>query len=203
MSIMSRYPAERKSRTRDHILAAAERLIKKRGPQGASVEAVMREAGLTVGGFYAHFPSKEAMVDEALLIGVERSLGSLLQGLDEAPPASFARQLIDRYLEQATVTELGRACPLTLLLPDVARADEAVKQAFAERTAQLVARVETRLPIVAGMAPRDVALALFASLAGAVSFARAAATSRGRDRILAATHASLVRWLGLDDPRVA
>jgi hypothetical protein len=85
----------------------------------------------------------------------------------------------------------------------VARADEAAKQGFAARTAQLVARVETRLPIVAGMAPRDVALALFASLAGAVSFARAAATSRGRDRILAATRASLERWLGLNDPRAA
>jgi TetR/AcrR family transcriptional repressor of nem operon len=203
MVIMSRYPAERKSRTRDQILAAAERLIKERGPQGASVEAVMREAGLTVGGFYAHFPSKEAMVDEALLVGVERSLGSVVQGLESATPAEFTRTLIDRYLEQATVGELGRACPLTLLLPDVARADEAAKQAFAERTAQLVARVETRLPIVAGMAPRDVALALFASLAGAVSFARAAATSRGRDRILAATRASLERWLGLNDPRAA
>ena len=196
---MSRYPAERKPETRARIVAAAERLIKERGPQGASVEAVMREAGLTVGGFYAHFPSKEAMVDEALLAGVERSLGSLVQGLEHATPATFARTLIDRYLEQATVGELGRACPLTLLLPDVARADEIAKQAFAARTAQLVARVETRLPIVAGMAPRDVALALFASLAGAVSFARAAATSRGRDRILAATRASLQRWMGLAD----
>jgi TetR/AcrR family transcriptional repressor of nem operon len=200
---MSRYPAERKLQTRARIVAAAERLIKVRGPQGASVEAVMREAGLTVGGFYAHFPSKEALVDEALLAGVERSLGSMVQGLEHAAPAAFARTLIDRYLEQATVDELGQACPLTLLLPDVARADENARQAFAARTAQLVARVETRLPVVAGMAPRDVALAVFASLAGAVSFARAAATARGRDRILAATRTSLERWLGLDDPRAA
>jgi len=200
---MSRYPAERKLQTRARIVAAAERLIKVRGPQGTSVEAVMREAGLTVGGFYAHFPSKEALVDEALLVGVERSLGSMVQGLEHAAPAAFARTLIDRYLEQATVGELGHACPLTLLLPDVARADENARQAFAARTAQLVARVETRLPVVAGMAPRDVALALFASLAGAVSFARAAATSRGRDRILAATRTSLERWLGLDDSRAA
>jgi len=203
IGIMSRYPAERKLQTRARIVAAAERLIKVRGPQGTSVEAVMREAGLTVGGFYAHFPSKEALVDEALLVGVERSLGSMVQGLEHAAPAAFARTLIDRYLEQATVGELGHACPLTLLLPDVARADENARQAFAARTAQLVARVETRLPVVAGMAPRDVALALFASLAGAVSFARAAATSRGRDRILAATRTSLERWLGLDDSRAA
>jgi TetR/AcrR family transcriptional repressor of nem operon len=200
---MSRYPAGRKPQTRERIVAAAERLIKERGTAGASVEAVMREAGLTVGGFYAHFPSKEAMVDEALLAGIERSLGSLVQGLEDVPPATFARTLIDRYLEQATVGELGRACPLTLLLPDVARADVVAKQAFAARTAQLVARVEPRLPQVEGMAPRDVALAMFASLAGAVSFARAAATARGRDRILAATRAGLERWLGLDHARGA
>jgi TetR/AcrR family transcriptional repressor of nem operon len=198
---MPRYPAERKPDTRARILASAERLIKERGPQGASIEAVMREAGLTVGGFYAHFPSKEAMVDEAVLVGIERSLGGFLEGLEGEPPARFARSLIDRYLEQATMAGLEQACPLTLLLPDVARADETAKRAFAERTAQLVARVETRLPTVEGMAPRDVALALFASLAGAVSFARAAATSRGRDRILAATRASLVRWMGLHDAR--
>lgn len=199
MVIMSRYPAERKPETRAKIVAAAERLIKARGAQGASVEAVMREAGLTVGGFYAHFPSKEALVDEALLAGVERSLGRILAGLEDASPRDFARALIRRYLAQACDADLGAACPLTLLLPEVARADDACRHAFAQRTAHLVARVETRLPQVPGMAPRDVALAVFAALAGAVAFARAAATTRGRDRILAATQASLERWLGLSD----
>jgi TetR/AcrR family transcriptional repressor of nem operon len=194
---MSRYPAERKSQTRNRIVAAAERLIKERGSEGASVAAVMREAGLTVGGFYAHFPSKDALIDEALLAGVERSLDRMLRGLEDASPKAFARALIERYLQQATRGELADACPLTLLLPEVARADEAYKQAFAARTAVLVTKVEARLPEVSGMAARDVALAMFAALAGAVSFARAAATTRGRDRILAATQASLERWLGL------
>jgi TetR/AcrR family transcriptional repressor of nem operon len=152
-----------------------------------------------VGGFYAHFPSKEALVDEALLAGIERSLERMLRGLEVASPQAFAGALIDRYLEQARRGDLRDACPMTLLLPEVARADEAYKQAFAARTAALVTKVEARLPEVPGMAPRDVALAVFAALAGAVSFARAAATVRGRDRILAATRASLGRWLGLDD----
>jgi TetR/AcrR family transcriptional repressor of nem operon len=199
MNIMARYPAERKPETRARIIEAAERLIKERGPQGASVEAVMREAGLTVGGFYAHFVSKEALVDEALLAGLERSLERMLQGLDDASPQRFARELIRRYLRQACEPDLRYACPLTLLLPEVARSDEAYRRTFAERTARLVERVESRLPLVPGMAPRDVALALYAALAGAVAFARAAATTRGRDRILAATQASLARWLGLDD----
>lgn len=195
---MSRYPSGRKPATRAAIVGAAERLIKERGPQAASVEAVMREAGLTVGGFYAHFASKEALVDEALAAGLERSFGALVAGCEEAAPEAFARTLVDRYLAQARTPALAAACPLTLLLPEVARGDDARRRAFAQRTAQLVAQVEGRLPAVEGMAPRDVALALFATLAGAVSFARAAATDRGRERILAATRASLGRWLGLD-----
>jgi TetR/AcrR family transcriptional repressor of nem operon len=199
MCIMARYPAERKPETRARIVRAAERLIKERGPHGASVEAVMREAGLTVGGFYAHFPSKEALVDEALCAGLERSVDRLLDGLDGAAPEPFAREVARRYLAQALDADLAHACPLTLLLPDMARADEASRRAFAQRTAALVQRIEGRLPAVPGMTPRDVALAFFAALAGAVSFARAAATARGRDRILVATLASLDRWLGLSD----
>lgn len=200
---MARYPAERKPATRARIVAAAERLMKERGPRGASVEAVMREAGLTVGGFYAHFASKEALFDEALVNGLERSLAAMVAGLDDATPREFAAALIDRYLSQATQGDLAHACPLTLLLPEVARADDGTRATFAARTAALVAKVEARLPAVPDMAPRDVALAVFAALAGAVSFARAAATSRGRERILAATRASLHGWLALDDARGA
>jgi len=58
---MARYPTEHKQATRRRILAASEKLLKDRGAEGATVEAVMRAAGLTVGGFYAHFPSKEAL----------------------------------------------------------------------------------------------------------------------------------------------
>jgi TetR/AcrR family transcriptional repressor of nem operon len=194
---MSRYPAERKQATRARILEAAEALIKDRGPSDATVEAVMKRAGLTVGGFYAHFASKEALANEALVAGVERSFDRLVQGLDDCAPAEFARALIRRYLAQVDEPALSKACPLTLLLPEVARGTPEGRRAFAERTAQLLARIERRLPEVEGLSPRDVALAVFAALAGAVSFARAAATERGRRRIAAATEQSLHRLLGI------
>ena len=89
---MSRYPAERKGATRARILAAAEAVIKDRGPEAATVEAVMRRAGLTVGGFYAHFASKEALAREALIAGMERSFERLTAGLEDAtPPNSRGR----------------------------------------------------------------------------------------------------------------
>lgn len=196
---MARYPAERKQTTRARILAAAEAVIKDRGAGAATVEAVMRRAGLTVGGFYAHFASKEALAREALIAGIERSFDRLTEGLDEASPQAFARALIERYLAQVEAPDLDSACPLTLLLPEIARSEPAFRDAFAARTGELVTRVEHRLPAVEGMSPRDVALAVFAALAGAVSFARAAATPRGRRRIASATAENLHRLLGLDD----
>ena len=194
---MPRYAPTRKSDTRARILAAAVAVIKDRGPEAATVEAVMRRAGLTVGGFYAHFVSKEALAREALIAGVERSFDTLLAGLEDATPAEFALALIRRYLEQVESPDLEAACPLTLLLPEVARGGSALRDAFAVRSGELVARVERRLPVVDGMSPRDVALAMFASLAGAVSFARAAATPRGRRRVVDATAASLYRLLAI------
>jgi len=195
---MSRSGVERKRATRERILAAAESVIKDRGPHAATVEAVMREAGLTVGGFYAHFESKEALAREALIAGVERSFASLTEGLDEASPHAFAAELIRRYLVQLDSPTLAGACPLTVLLPEVARGDAALREAFTARTGALVASIEARLPVVEGMAARDVALAMFAALVGAVAMARASATARGRRRIAAATEASLTRFLGLD-----
>jgi TetR/AcrR family transcriptional regulator, transcriptional repressor for nem operon len=194
---MPRYPAERKGATRARILAAAEAVIKQRGSEAATVETVMHRAGLTVGGFYAHFESKEALTREALITGMEHSFEQLIAGLEEASPSEFARALIRRYLAQVESPDLEAACPLTLLLPEVARSEPAFRDAFAARSAEIIARVEGRLPAVDGMSTRDVALAVFASLAGAVSFARAASTPRGRRRIVHATAASLGRLLGL------
>ncbi|HVF64385.1 MAG TPA: TetR/AcrR family transcriptional regulator [Casimicrobiaceae bacterium] len=196
---MPRYPHSHKTSTRSRILGAAEAIIKDRGPGAATVEAVMRRAGLTVGGFYAYFPSKEALAQQALLEGVRRSFERLTDGLDDALPERFARALIDRYLSQADAASLETACPLTLLLPEVARSDASFRDAFAMQTSAMVATVEHRLPKVEGMAPREVALAMFASLAGGIAFAHAAATLRGRHRIVESTRASLYRWLALDD----
>jgi TetR/AcrR family transcriptional repressor of nem operon len=198
MVIMSRSAAERKRATRERILAAAESVIKDRGPHAATVEAVMREAGLTVGGFYAHFDSKEALAREALVAGVERSFAALTAGLDDATPHAFAAELIRRYLAQLELPTLTGACPLTVLLPEVARGGGDLRETFTARTGALIASIEARLPLVEGMAARDVALAMFAALVGAVAMARASATARGRRRIAAATEASLSRFLGLD-----
>jgi TetR/AcrR family transcriptional regulator, transcriptional repressor for nem operon len=200
MIIMARYPAEHKETTRARILAASERLLKRDGVERASVEAVMREAGLTVGGFYAHFESKDDLARQALLYSVEESFARLTRGLDDLDDRAFVRALISRYLAQAADPNLEHACPLTVLLPEVARSPSAFRDEFATRTAALLRAVEHRFPERRGFSQRETALAVFAALSGAVAMARAAATPSARAKIAGAAEAFLVAALALDGP---
>ena len=199
MVIMSRYSTEHKGETRARILAASAALMNDRGPEAATVEAVMRAAGLTVGGFYAHFASKEELERETLLAGLTASMDRLLAGLDAiADDRVWLATLIRRYLAQGENPDLEAACPLTLLLPEVTRGGPAFQGAFAERTGALLDRVSMRFPERPGLTRRDVALAVFSSCAGAVGFARTVPAPAGRRRILGATERMLDAALGLD-----
>src|SRR2546421_171794 len=154
---MARYPAEHKQATRGRILAASERLLKRDGFERASVEAVMREAGLTVGGFFPDFESEEDLARQAVLYGIEESFARLTRGLDRLDDRALVRALIARYLEQATDSKLEQACPLTVLLPEVARSPRGFRDEFAARTAALLRTVETRFPRCRGLSQRGTA----------------------------------------------
>jgi TetR/AcrR family transcriptional repressor of nem operon len=195
---MARYSSDHKAETRARILAASERLVNERGPHGTSIEAVMKGAGLTVGGFYAHFSSKDDLERETLLHGLDASIEGLLASLVAiTDDRAWTRALIHRYLHQVDETDLARACPLTLFLPDVARGGPALRTAFSARTGALLDRIAHRFPAAAGMSPREVAIAVFASCAGAVAFARTIPARHGRERVLKATETMLVNALGL------
>ena len=195
---MSRYAPEHKQETRRRILEAADALLKVQGAEAASVSEVMARAGLTVGGFYAHFPSKDALAHEALLFGLTRVVERMLASLDRIPdPKARVRALIAQYLAQADDPDLSHACPMTLLLPELARADRDTRNAFAAHTGQLLDRIAERFPDIDGMTRREAALFVYASCAGAVSIARAVASPEARRRILATTERLLVRALCL------
>ena len=200
---MARYPAEHKGETRRKILAASDALMKEQGIGAASVEEVMRGAGLTVGGFYAHFASKEELAAETLLYGLEQSFERTIRALDGLEGKAWVRAMIHQYLAQADDAELERACPMTLLLGDVARADDGRKQRFAELTRTMLDRVAHHFPGRDGLAPRHVALATYAALVGAVGFARTAPSTTARQGIMRACETMLCGWLGLEGVPVA
>lgn len=195
---MSRYPADHKWATRRRILGAAERLLKTEGVDAASVGAVMHAAGLTVGGFYAHFPSKEALTRESLLFGLEASVDRMLERLAAIDdPVARVRALIRAYLAQAEDPDLAHACPLTLLLPDVARGEREWRNEFAHRTGALLDRIAACFPEVPGMTRREAALAVYTSCVGAVMLARALPAPDARRRVLATTERTLWGTLGI------
>lgn len=199
---MARYSVTHKAKTRDRILAAADRMIKARGIEGASVEAIMRDAGLTVGGFYAHFASKEELVCETLLFGLERSMERLLTPLAPVEDdKAWLKALIHGYLRQADDASPAAACPLTVLLPEVARGGAGLQRSFGAETGAVLDRIEARFPEVAGLSRREVAAFVFSSCAGAVALARAIAAPRARERLLDATETMLAGALCLDAER--
>ena len=194
---MSRYPAEHKEETRTRILEASNALMKARGIEAASVDAVMRGAGLTVGGFYAHFASKEDLASETLLHGLQQSFERMIRELEGHAGGAWVRSMIRGYLAQADDAELANACPMTLLLADVARGDDERKRRFADLTRAMLDRVVVHFPACHGLTPRETALATYAALVGAVGLARTTPSRTARQAIMRACETMLVSWMDL------
>jgi len=192
---MARYREERKGQTRERILVASDRLLKERGGD-ASIAEVMDGAGLTVGGFYAHFASKQALEEATLLYGLGASMDRFLAPLEAiGDDGLWLRALIRAYLAQMDDTDLADACPLTLLLPEVSRGPASLRSAFSERTAALLDRIAHRFPARAGLTSREVAIGVFASLVGAVALARTIPATHARARVRHATESMLCAML--------
>src|ERR1041385_8508120 len=115
-----RYPKEHKAETRKRILSAAARLFRERGYDGAGVDAIMNEVGLTAGGFYSHFASKEALFAEALgtALAEGKTRSAALAGMNPL------EAMIKSYLSRAHRDGIATGCPLPALTPDVARSSE-------------------------------------------------------------------------------
>src|SRR5713226_965696 len=95
-----RYPPEHREHTRARIVSAASRLFRRRGFAGVSVEKVMRAAGLTVGGFYLHFGSKQRLVTESLRAMLSARRRRWLAGLESQSGEAFRRDFVRRYVEK-------------------------------------------------------------------------------------------------------
>jgi TetR/AcrR family transcriptional repressor of nem operon len=197
---MTRYPDDHRAETRERILEASDRLLKQRGAESSSLADVMHAAGLTVGAFYAHFASKQALEEATILHGIGTSMDRLLSPLEGiVDDRRWRRALIRAFLAQLDDPDLGNANALTLVLPDVARGTAPLKSAFSERTAALLDRVAPRFPAVGGLAPREVAIAVFATLVGAVALARTIPAAVARGRVRHATETLLLSALEPDD----
>lgn len=185
----------RKLATRAKILRTAARAIRARGPAGVGVQEVMREAGLTHGGFYAHFASKDDLVAQAIhsmfADGHSRFLART-EGLEGLPAL---RHWLGAYLSPGHRDDAAGGCPLAALTSDVARLDAPARAAFDDGLRAVAGRLQAMLPAQPGVDGNAVALAMLTRMAGAVALARAVSDPALSDGILGATRTALLAEL--------
>lgn len=187
-------PPSRKEVTHDRILATAARAIRRGGFHGVGVADIMKEAGLTHGGFYAHFSSRNALLAEALERAGRDSAQRVTQvtAARQARGASALRALVEAYLSDRHLGELEAGCPVAALASEMPRQSPEVREASAQRVRGLVAAVQRALPKDA--AP-DSGPAIASQLVGALQLARALGdNAEGRALLKASRRALLAQY---------
>jgi TetR/AcrR family transcriptional repressor of nem operon len=178
---------------REKILETAARLFRERGYDGIGVADIMKRAGLTHGGFYGHFASKDDLAAEITL----RVLGhdGWIERMTGTPNASIS-DVVRSYLSPHHRDDPGRGCLIAALGSDVARQPRSVRRAFTEGVRY---RLETLKQVMPGRSPsakRQKALATLAGLVGALVLARAVDDPQLSEEILQAGAAALIRQGG-------
>jgi TetR/AcrR family transcriptional repressor of nem operon len=181
-----RYSPEHKQRTRGKILAAAAARFRKAGYRASGVDGIMRAVGLTQGGFYAHFASKQALLGETLAVAFAELRSGLLAGLESASGPELVREVVRRYLSRSHRDDKAGGCPLPVLAAEISREGQPPRRVLAEHLRQLVAELAQRTPAAAGLDAEDRVLATIALCAGALMLARAVPDGELSDRILRA-----------------
>lgn len=188
---MGRTPGQRKEGTRERIVAAAARSIRGRGYAGVRVAAVMKDAGLTHGGFYAHFKSREALLIEALdRAGADNSgVPPLATKRRSGTEISAFRALVETYLGDRHLASVERGCPVAALACEMPRQSQIVRGASIERVRQLIATVCSALP----EQRRSTAGLVAGALVGALQLARALGNNPEGRAALSQARESLIR----------
>jgi AcrR family transcriptional regulator len=190
----------RKQQTHERIVDTAARVLRETGFHGVGVADIMKRAGLTHGGFYAHFPSRDALLAEALDRAGQDSRLRLARSVAarEAKGASPFRALVESYLSDPHLVAVDSGCPVAALASEMPRQSQAVREAAQVRVGSLLAAVEAALP---PGSPAGSADAVAAQMIGALQIARALGdNTAGRRQLAQSRHFLLEQF---DSPRPA
>lgn len=194
-----RYDAEHKQKTRERVLKAAAKAIRAEGPHQVGVAGVMAQAGLTHGGFYAHFKSKDELVAAAIGQMFEDGAARIARVSEGETPAQTLISYIDFYLSPGHRDARSSGCPLPFLAADAPRLAEPARERFARGAEGLERRMAQRIAALDNGHSPDEAGSVLAELVGALSLARAEPDPERSDMILKRSKAALKRRLGLED----
>jgi TetR/AcrR family transcriptional regulator, transcriptional repressor for nem operon len=187
-----RYSKDHKQDTRQRILEAAGRRFKQDGIDGAGVAAVMTDAGLTNGAFYAHFASKEDLVANVLADQLRTQRHSFdAQPSDRRGLETFIRS----YLSPQHRDQCADGCPSAALLDEIIRRPAATKQVFTDELMGVIDDIASRLGPTDAEAARTDALTLFGMMIGTLQLARALTDRDLSDQLLARSVETAVKML--------
>ena len=169
----NRTAPSRKEATHERIVGAAARAIRRSGYNGTGVADIMKDAGLTHGGFYAHFASRDAMLAEAADQAGAESVARLKRIAAAAPPHEALRSLIQAYLSKAHVEDAETGCPVAALGSEMPRQASKVRRAATRRIKEMIDVVIRHWPDQGEPAAYQHALVTVATMVGALMLARA------------------------------
>ena len=188
-----RYSKDHKAETRQRIVKNASVLLREHGAAGLGVAELMKDVGLTHGGFYAHFASRDALIGEAFAHAIEQTSRRWRKQAESAPEGQRLAVIVDGYLTAEHRDDVGHGCALPSLGVDVLRGDPKTRKTFASRLEQMVDMMVEQIPGQSPEAARRDAIGALATMMGALILARTAGQTEFSDEILSAGRAAALR----------
>jgi len=188
-----RYPPEHKAEMHDKIVKDASQRLRTEGLTGAAVTAVMRDAGLTHGGFYKHFESKDELLLESLREGFREYEDSLVRSAEQARPGTGWKAIVKAYLSPEHCDHAATGCPVAALAPELARVDSSMRGGI---VGELMRYRDRMLPFMPGRRAADrerAFFAIFSTMIGAIALARILPIPEARAKVLASAREFLLR----------
>jgi TetR/AcrR family transcriptional regulator, transcriptional repressor for nem operon len=179
-----RYDAHQKERTHRQILAEAANAIRTKGPDRVGVAEVMSKLGLTHGGFYAHFASKDDLIAQAITSMFDQGFANFLLKTEGLEPKQALEAYVDWYLSTAHRDALNRGCPLASVSGDLPRLPEAARMRYTEGLERLVSGATKLLKKLGKKNAEALAFSVISEMAGALTLARAIMDPERSDRML-------------------
>jgi TetR/AcrR family transcriptional repressor of nem operon len=188
-----RYRPEHKIEIHQKIVKDASRRVRAEGLNGAAVAAVMRDTGLTHGGFYKHFGSKDDLLVESLREAFREIIDRLVRAAEQASPGEAWKAMVKTYLRSEMCEHPEHGCPVAALGPELARVDKRMKPQI---VAELVNYRSQMLPFMPGRRTVDkerAFFAIFSTMIGAVEIARMLPDPAMREKVLGSARGFLLR----------
>src|SRR3984893_8194301 len=172
LGLSMRYSREHKQETHARIVKKASVRLSEKGAHGIGVADLMKEAGLTHGGFYAHFDSREALVIEAFAYAMDRSTERWRKVAEQTPPEKRLANIVESYLTPVHRDDPGHGCAVPTLGAEIARESPKTRKAFAGKLEQMIDVMAEQIPDVPRKAARKQAMAAVGTMMGTIVLAR-------------------------------